>query len=110
MYAIEYDERNVTRDEWRVLDRIGARDPAGIKRAMRKYNVETLDELVKLLKHHQPERKPGQRLKKALGRMFGDYWYDPHKKEFHRAFKYSRNAEEQIIRQRIKKARQTYED
>jgi len=110
MLANDYDESTVSRDEWRVLDRIGARDPAGIKRAMRKYDVDTMDELVKLLKHHKPVRKPGERLKKAVGRMFGDYWHDPHKKEFNRAFKYHQSAEEKQVIQRMKKVKAIYSE
>ena len=109
MLAVDYDPDKVSRDEWRVMDRLGSRDPAGIKRAMRKYDVQTLDELAKILKHHKPQRTPGQRLKKALGRMVGDYWYDPHKKDMKQAF-YSLSAEQQEIKQRVKTVRRAFKD
>ena len=110
MLARKYDERDVTRDEWRVLDRIGARDPDGIKRAMKKYKVDNIPDLVAVLEHHQPQRKPGQRLKNALGRVVGGYSYDPHAKEVKRAFKYHLESQQHIqIKERMRNAKQTYD-
>lgn len=110
MLAAKYDESNVTRDEWRVLDRIGARDPAGIKRAMKRYKVDNINDLVAVLEHQQPKRKPFYRLKQALGRLVGDYNYDPHAREVKRAFKYHLESQEHIrIKERMRKARQSYD-
>jgi len=110
MLATKYDADNVSRDEWRVLDRIGARDPAGIKRAMKRYKVDNINDLVAVLEHHQPKRKSMHRLKKALGRLVGEYNYDPHAKEIKRAFKYHLESQENIlIKNRIRKAKKAYE-
>jgi hypothetical protein len=110
MLAAEYDSESVTRDEWRVLDRVGARDPAGIKRAMKKHKVDNIPDLVALLEHHQPERKPFYRLKQALGRLVGEYNYDPHAREVKQAFKYHLESQEHIrIKERMRKARQSYD-
>ncbi|PJF20361.1 MAG: hypothetical protein CUN56_16560, partial [Phototrophicales bacterium] len=106
MLASKYDETQVTRDEWRVLDRTGARDPAGIKRAMKRYKVDNIDDLVALLEHHQPKRKPFHRLKRALGRLVGEYNYDPHAREVKQAFKYHLESQAHIrIKERIRKAK-----
>jgi len=110
MLANRYDSDNVTRDEWRVLDRIGARDPAGIKRAMKRYKVDNIPDLVAVLEHHQPKRKSLHRLKRALGRLVGDYNYDPHAREVKQAFKYHIESQDNIrIKERIRKAKQIYE-
>lgn len=111
MLASKYDVDDVSRDEWRVLDRIGARDPAGIKRAMKRYKVDNIPDLVALLEHHKPKRKPLHRLKIALGRVVGGYRYDPHKDEMRRAFKYEfENKEYIVIKERMKKAKLHYDN
>lgn len=109
MLAVDFNVDKVSRDEWRVVARLGSRDPAGIKRAMRKYDVQTIDELAKVLKHHNPERKFRHRLKKACGRMVGDYNYDPHKQAMKQAF-YKPSAEEMEIRNRVKKVKAIYRE
>lgn len=110
MLARKYDESNVTRDEWRVLDRIGARDPAGIKRAMKRYKVDNINDLVAVLEHHQPRRKMGQRLYNAIGRVIGGTSYDPHAREVKKAFKYHLESQQHIqIKERMRKAKQSYD-
>lgn len=111
MLASRYEEMDVTRDQWRVLDRIGARDPAGIKRAMKKYQVDTMEELIALLEHHKPQRKVKQRFINALGRLVpGSYPHDPHEKEVKRAMKLSFETEAYIkIRDRKRKVQSNYD-
>ncbi len=108
MLATKYDELDVTANEWRVLHRIGARDPVGIKRAMKKYNVDNIPDLVSVLEHHQPQRKTLQRLLTALGRVVGGYGYNPHKQEFTQAFK-ANDYQDWTIQDRIRKAKQSYD-
>lgn len=105
MLATKYEETEVSAQQWRVLDRIGARDPAGIKRAMKKYGVDNLDDLVAMLEHHKPKRHVRRRLMTALGRLApGSYTRDPHEKEVKRAMKMSFEVEELIkIRDRIER-------
>lgn len=110
MLASKYQESDVTKAEWRVLHRIGARDPAGIKRAMKKYKVDNIPDLVAQLEHHQPRHRFAIRLENAIGRVLGGYKRDPHADDVRRAFK--QHFEDQqylIIKERIQKARQTYE-
>lgn len=110
MLAAKYETEDVSRDEWRVLDRIGARDPAGIKRAMKKYKVDNINDLVALLEHQKPKHKPFYRLKQALGRLVGEYNYDPHAREVKQAFKYHLESQEHIrIKERMRKAKQSYD-
>lgn len=111
MLATKYEESDVTQQQWRVLDRIGARDPAGIKRAMKKYQVDTIDELVAVLEHHKPKRNIKRRLMTALGRLApGSYPHDPHETEVKRAMKMSFEAENYIkIRDRMQKVKNSYE-
>lgn len=110
MLASKYDEMDLTRDEWRVLDRIGARDPAGIKRAMKQHKVDNIQDLIAVLEHHKPRRRIRERLNTAIGRVVGGYKYDPHADDVKRAFKQYRENEQYIkIKERIKKAKQSYE-
>lgn len=110
MLASKYDVENVSRDEWRVLDRIGARDPAGIKRAMKKYKVDNIPDLVAVLEHHKPKHRFKQRLDTAIGRVVGGSKNDPHAKEVKRAFKYHLESQQYIkIKERMRKAKQSYD-
>lgn len=110
MLATKYQESDVTREQWRVLHRIGARDPAGIKRAMKRYKVDNIPDLVALLEHHQPRHRFAIRLENAIGRVLGGHKRDPHADDVKRAFRKSfKDQEVIIIKERIQKARQTYE-
>ncbi|MBK8028192.1 MAG: hypothetical protein IPK17_01515 [Chloroflexi bacterium] len=64
-------------DEARVLARLGARDPRGIAVAMKRYKVDSIDELVKLLKHHEVDRQFRQRLSALICRMTNSHNFDP---------------------------------
>ncbi len=109
MLATEYAEEDVTPDEWRVLARIGARDRHGIKRAMRKYNVTTIPDLIEYLEHHQPKRQPGRRLQTIIGRLIGGYSYHPHEAAIKRAWKQQQNNQKCIeIQERVKHAKKHY--
>lgn len=110
MLATKYNEMDLTRDEWRVLDRIGARDPAGIKRAMKKHGVDNIPDLIAKLEHYQPRRRFWERLDNAIGRVVGGTKHDPHAQEIKRAFKYQfENREHIIIKERIKNARRSHD-
>jgi len=109
VFAIEYDEDDVTKNEWRVLHRIGSRDPMGIKRAMKQYNVDNIPDLVKLLEHHEPDRRFMIRLLNACGRVVGGYSYNPHKKEMGREFRLHVDDMELVeIKRRVGRAK-TYD-
>jgi hypothetical protein len=105
MLATDFDVDKVTQEQWRVIDRLGSRDVAGIKRAMRQHKVNSIDELAKILKHHEAKSKPLDRLKLSFGRLFGHYNHNPHGKEFHEAFKAKKPQDLQII-ERVKYVKQ----
>lgn len=83
MLATAYDD--VKADERRVMARLGSRDIAGVRRAMRRYGVQTIDELVDLLEHQKPERNTRHRLNMAIGRMIGGHETDPHRADIIKA-------------------------
>lgn len=111
MYATQYEETDVSSSQWRVLHRIGARDPAGIKRAMKKYQVDNIPDLVALLEHHQPRHRFRDRLFTALGRVAGGYKTDPHADDTKRAFKHYYENEKLVeIRDRQKRVKRIQHD
>lgn len=101
--ATKYNRDTVTPEQWRVLRKIGARDPAGIRRALKQYNVQTLDELYDILKHYDPQRNVRNRLYNALGRFFGGKPYDPYQKDINRVFRARNSKQSAIINERIKR-------
>ncbi len=110
MLATKYNESDVSTEQWRVLHRIGARDPAGIKRAMKRHKVDNIPDLVALLEHHKPRHRFSIRLENAIGRVLGGHKRDPHADDVRRAFKKQFDDHEHIvIKERIQKARQIYE-
>jgi hypothetical protein len=74
-------------EQWRVMARLGARDEYGIKRAMKKYKVNSIEELIAVLEHQNPKKMPGEELYNAFGRMVGGQDYDPHKREINQVFR-----------------------
>jgi len=111
MYKTGYDVEQVTEEEWRVMRRLGARDPRGITRAMKKYNVDTIPELIEMLDHFEPQRRPLERLRLALARMIGGINYNPHKKAMEQSFRNHRNAKQVAeIKQRMNMAKRYYND
>jgi hypothetical protein len=80
--ATHYDR--LTSDEARIMARYGIRSPSGMKAAMKKHNVNTIDELAAVLEHHRPRRHMRARLWSILVRASGGLRYNPHQKEIHR--------------------------
>jgi hypothetical protein len=79
MYSSEF--HTFTSDERRVLARLGARDPKGIRLALKRHNVETVDELVRLLDHQRPQREFRRRWAALMGRTFDTTEHQPHARE-----------------------------
>lgn len=82
MLATKYED--YTEDERRVMARHGARDPSGVKVAMRRAGVTTADELVNQLEHYSPARRIKERVHRAIGRVVGGTDHDPHEQEIRR--------------------------
>jgi hypothetical protein len=72
----------LSRDEDRVLARFGARDPVGVRVAMRRHGVSSVDDLVEQLEHYSPARRIMRRIARALTR--GSYSRPPHQEEVRR--------------------------
>ena len=64
-------------DTRRVIARLGSRDPRGVKVAMKKYDAETVDELVGKLEHHRVSREFHRRLNDLLCHWTNSTNYDP---------------------------------
>lgn len=82
-YSSEY--QTFTDQERRVMARYGARDPLGIRYAMRRHKARTVTELISKLEHYKPRRRPMERARRFIGRLLGGYDYDPHRVEIIRA-------------------------
>jgi hypothetical protein len=108
MLAGEY--QTMTRQEREVLARLGARDPIGIKVAMRRYGVSTIEELAAVLEHQQPRRRVGHRLWLAIGRVVGGQPYQPHAEEIRKLARQKQNRQQVEIEQRIKNTVKEFND
>lgn len=86
------DYNHIAPDERRIMARIGARDPAGIQFAMKRYGVASKEELIALLEHQQPRRNVWHRLLSAFGRAAGGVDYVPHHEEVLQAARAQRRA------------------
>jgi hypothetical protein len=103
MLASEYN--GMTLDERRVLARLGARDPKGIKLAMQRAGVGTVQELIDQLEHQQPRRDFERRLNRLICAMQNALPYDPHQREIlmdARAAKRAQKPENVEISRRLK--------
>jgi len=110
MLATDY--KDVASEERRVMARLGARDPKGVKAAMRRYGVSTVQELVNLLEHYKPKRNMLHRFKVGVGRLMGGFDYDPHAEEIRRAMRTPTPAQKDIqqrIKRAVRKAKETKE-
>src|SRR5690242_12714918 len=104
MLASKYEDVNV--EERRVMARLGSRDFAGVRRAMRQHGVDTIEELVDRLEHHRPERNIGYRLKLAIGRVVGGHEVDPHRAEIMIAMRHNeKTAARAEVEHRLKYVR-----
>lgn len=101
MAAAEYT--SVTPDEARVMARYGIRSPSGIKAAMKKYQVNTIDELIIHLEHHRAKRKIYFRWLQGVRRLSGGTVQNPHTGDIRKIS--GGNQQDQILRERIKRLR-----
>lgn len=111
MLAADYTADEMTPEVRRVLARIGARDPQGVKVAMRRAGVGTLEELVEQLNHFKPERHVKDRFHHGLGRMFGGLEHDPHAEDLKRMQRRRpKSSQQKEIEQRVKRMRKAFEE
>ncbi len=105
--AGEYDI--IDADARRVLARFGARDPIGMKRALRRAKVDDVDQLVERLEHYTPKRRLARRIVLMLGRINGGSESPPHRQQIMQATKAS-SRDEQAMRRRIKNVKRAIEE
>jgi hypothetical protein len=108
MLAERYEE--YTRQDGRVLHRLGARSPAGVKVALKRAGVGTVPELIELLDHYKPSHRFRDRLSRMAGRFFNAEDHHPHRSEILRAVRPrgrtpAQLAEKERIREAIRKIR-----
>lgn len=82
VYSSAY--KSIDQDSARIMARYGIRSPSGIRAAMKKYKVSTVDDLVAQLEHHRVKRSIRKRLEWALKHLSGGTPYNPHAKEIRR--------------------------
>ncbi|MDX2137943.1 MAG: hypothetical protein SF123_07585 [Chloroflexota bacterium] len=79
MYASHYDQLDA--DSARVAARLGIRDPNGMRKAMKRYKVTNVDDLVAKLEHQQYQRDLRANIRRALERFVGGSRQPPGRKE-----------------------------
>jgi hypothetical protein len=96
----------------RVLARMGARDRAGIRLAMKRRRVHSIDELVGDLEHYRARRRVRHRLDVLAGRILKAKSHHPWRNEIIRELK-PRSAAERArqaeIKHRLERARRHLE-
>jgi len=83
MLATAYEQ--IDPDSARVMARLGIRDPLGMKRAMKRHRVATVDELVSVLEHQRARRDVGKRWHDMLDRVIGGSPQPPHRADIIRS-------------------------
>ncbi|MCL4251788.1 MAG: hypothetical protein KJ065_26925 [Anaerolineae bacterium] len=79
-------------DSRRVLARLGARDPRGVRLVMRRHGAKTVNELVQILEHHRPRREFRRRWNAWINHLQGSTNYHPHRRAIMHA---TRRAQEE---------------
>jgi hypothetical protein len=108
MLASDYTA--LTSEERRVIARFGARDPNGVRIALKRAGVKTVDELVDQLDHYAPERRIAHRLNVGLGRLMGGFDRDPHRDQIVRETKRKTSKQQKDIEERVKRARKVFKE
>lgn len=83
---------SLTHDERRVLARYGARDPRGVRVAMERAGVSTIDELIATLEHHRAKREVRRRFDALICRLTNSTNHDPNREAMLKAMRRERAA------------------
>lgn len=103
MLSSEYEA--VSRDERRVLARLGARSPSGIPIALRRAGAADVNELVGELEHFRPMRHIRRRFARMITRALRATDYHPHRAEILEDARLKRKtAKKPEVEQRLKDA------
>lgn len=97
--------KTIDDDAARVMARYGIRSPSGIRAAMKKHKVDTIDDLVAQLEHHRVKRNLKKRLEWGLERLSGGTAYNPHSTAIRRLVG-RRDAGFDELKERIKRLKQ----
>lgn len=71
----------LNRAERRVLARLGARDPRGIRFALKRAKLHDVEQLIDQLEHQTPKRRVTTRIINGLTRIMGSSHEHPHRRE-----------------------------
>jgi len=103
MLASKYQA--IDHDESRVLARMGARDPRGVRVAMRRAGVEDVDLLVAGMDHHKARRRVRRRISSMIGRWLRATDYHPHQSEILKDQRESKLAVNVEVQRRMRHAK-----
>lgn len=92
LYATKFDDTELTYEQRHILAKLGCRDIAGVRVAMKRHKVKTVTELIEKLKYYEPKRGILNRVKNALGRVAGGVDYIPYQRQILEDFRNSRDA------------------
>lgn len=85
--------KSISSDDGRVLARLGARCPQGVKAAVRRAGARSAPELAGQLEHYRPDRRFLARVDRMIGRFFGALDYEPHREQLLQAARRSRRSD-----------------
>lgn len=77
MLATDYE--TISREDARVMARLGARSPSGVKLAVKRAGVESVEDLIRELQHYRPQRNIARRWNRMLCRLFDASDDHPHR-------------------------------
>jgi hypothetical protein len=106
MLASHYD--GIAPEERRVIARMGARDPRGVRVAMRRARAQDVDMLVSGLQHHRARRRVRRRIDLMIGRWLRATEYPPHRREILQDERESKSGGNAVIAARIKRTMKEY--
>lgn len=108
MWRSEYARDGVSQKEWDILVKMGARDPNGIRIAMKRYGASSEKELYEMIEFYKPQLRPYARLIGALKRFVGGYGSDPNAPLIRQLVTPDRQNKAQLeIKNRIKHYKET---
>jgi len=104
MFASHY--KTLDGDSERIMSRYGIRSPSGLKIAMKKHKVSTIDELAQRLEHLEVKRQIRERFEMGVRRVVGGSMENPNRDAIRRALGGRNASEKEVIRERIRRSRE----
>lgn len=94
--------RSASRDEWRVMARLGARSPHGVRAQVKRRRLADADEYARQLEHFRPIRALKRRISRMAGRALNAHDYIPHRAELKRR---RRSLRPEVVNLRIEEVK-----